>query len=315
MGFSNALAFKAQTPSALLPSNLPASIAVPTDEQRKDAKHREIARHYARQRRKGSRPSIVSLTIADLETVFADRYGSTFPDDDAGRGDLIVLLQYVSQLGDPRAMAASAARWCPWLSEAEYTAMLAGIGRKPLRWRADALAGEIGLNRATRTRLGITTIGAIDFCKAKRTKRRKKRNNADKLARRLKAGAAPHAASAERVKPWEALGISRRTYYRNRANGTFGTDSGTAARIYMGVPNQCHAVPAGASAQADLTRSDLGVAVSAALNQSPAFEIAETGRDSAFAGRLCLHWIKKGKNPFDNLSRKTLASQDMDRAA
>jgi len=105
----------------------------------------------------------------------------------------------------------------------------------------------------------------------------------------LKAGAVPHAASAERVKPWEALGISRRTYYRNRANGTVGTESGTAARIYMGVPNLCHAMPAGASAQADLTRSDCGAETSAALSQSPAIEIDQTKRDSASpVARACM---------------------------
>jgi hypothetical protein len=300
MQFSNDLGFKAQTPIAPLVSNLPAIIEFPTDEQRKAAQHREIARHYARPRRKRSRPGIAALTIGDLETFFGDKYGSAFPDDDAGRGDLIVLLQYMAQLGDPRAMTACAARWCPWLSEVEHTAMLAGIERAPMRWRADALASEIGLNRATRTRLGITTIGAVDFGKGKRTKRRKKLNNADKRARRAAAGAKPHAMSAERMKPWLDLGISKATWNRRRklAREAREADSGTAAFLFHEDESGSQA-DQGASAQADLSRSDLGVSVSAALNQS-----AETGRDSADAGRLCFRWIKKGQNPFDNLSRQ-----------
>jgi hypothetical protein len=313
--FSNYPRAFAQANSTLLLSNLPANIELSIDDRRKAAKLREIARHYARPRRKRSRPGIAALTIGDLEIFFGDKYRDTFPDDDAGRDDLIVLLQYMAQLGDPHAMSACAARWCPWLSEAEYTAMLAGIERAPMRWRADGLAAEIGLNRATRTRLGITTIGAIDFGKAKRTKLRKKLNNADKRKRRAAAGATDHAASAERTAPWIALGISRRTYYRKQANGTFGTDSGTAARIYMGVPNQCHAMPTGASAQADLTRSDLGVQAAAALSQSVVFDTIQTKRDSADAGRLCFRWRKKGKNPFESLPLATPESTEMDRAA
>jgi hypothetical protein len=308
MQFSNDVNFKAQT----IP---PAIVALSTDARRKAAKHREIARHYARPRRKRSRPGIVSLILGDLQIFFDDKYGATFPDDDAGRDDLVVLLHYVAQLGDARTTTACAAHRCPWIKAEEYTAMIAGIERAPLRWRADALASEIGLDNRTRTRLGITTIGAIDFGKAKRIKRRRKLNTADKRARRAAAGATSHAASAERLTPWIALGISRRTYYRKRANGTVGTESGTAARIYMGVPNQCHAISAGASAQADLARSDFGVAVSADLIQSPAFEIAETKRDSAGAGRLCLRWRKGSKNPFDHYRLQASESTKMDRAA
>jgi hypothetical protein len=147
---------KAQTPIAPLASNSPAIIAFPSDEQRKAAKRREMALSLARKRRMEKkrprpRPNIVVLTIIDLETFFGDRYGHTFPDDDAGREDLIVLLKFMAQLGDPFAMSACAARWCPWLSEAEYAAMLAGIEPKRLRWNADGLAAEIGLNRATRS--------------------------------------------------------------------------------------------------------------------------------------------------------------------
>jgi hypothetical protein len=306
---------KAQTKIAPLASNSPAIIAFPTDDQIKAAKHREIARHYARPRRKRSRPGIVSLILRDLHKFFDDKYGDTFPDDDAGRGDLVVLLQYMAQLGDPRAMTACADRWCPWLTNVEYTAMIAGIERAPMRWRADALASEIGLNRATRTRLGITTIGAVDFGKGKRTSRRKKRNTASKRARRAATGAKPHAASVERTKPWITLGISRRTYYRKQANGTVGTETGTAARIYMGKKNQCHTE--GASPQGE-SAAVAGLVLNPAITAAFLSELgaaAETGRDSADAGRLCFRWRKKGKNPFESIPPATLESTEMGRAA
>ena len=307
---------KAQVPPALLAVTPAAIVGLSTDDMRKAAQHREIARRYARPRRKGSRPSIVSLIIGDLEKFFADKYGAAFPDDDAGRDDLIVLLHYVMQLGDQRALRARAARWCPWLSGQEYAAMIAGIERKPLRWRADSLAREIGLNRATRTRLGVTTIGATDFGKAKRTKRRTKLNNADKLARRAAAGAKPHAESAEQKAPWLALGISRRTYYRRQANGTVGTDSGTAARIYMGAPKQCHTTQTGASpegesaAQACAPVPDAGTASTVYVDR-----VSQTKRDTAVADRLGLHWIRTGKNPFEYLPSEALESTDTGRAA
>jgi hypothetical protein len=303
---------KAQVPSAL-----PATIsALSADDQRKAAKHREIARHYDRPRRKGGGPSIVALRRRDLEAFFGDKYGRTFPDDDAGREDLVVLLHFVSKLGDPRATRDSAARWCPWLTDAEYTAMLDAIARNPRRWRADSLAREIGLDRATRTRLGITTIGATDFNKAKRTKRRTKRNTADKRVRRVAAGAKPHAMSAERLKPWIDLGISKATWNRRRklAREAREADSGTAASILHADELASPAVQ-GASAQADLTRSDYGAENSADLSQSPTIDfLDQTKRDAAFAGRWCFHWIKKDKNPVDLYRLQTLAAE-MGRAA
>jgi hypothetical protein len=309
--------------STPLVSNRPANIGLSIDEQIKAAKCREMALSLDRKRRMEkkratTRPNIGLLTLCDLENFLSDtydRHGPSMPEgDDAASEHFVVLLHYVAQLGDPSAMRAAKDRWCPWLSEAEYAAMIAAVERKRLRWDADGLAAEIGLDYATRTRLGITAIGATDFCQRKRTQRRNALNNADKRARRAAAGAAPHALSAERTKPWLDLGISRATYNRRLklAREKREPDSGTAASFSLALAKSGSPADQGAARSA-LTRSACGGHAAADLIQSPA--IAETGRDSADAGRLCLHWIKKGKNPFDNLSRKTLASQDMDRAA
>jgi hypothetical protein len=117
--------------------------ALSTDDQIKAAKHREIARHYARPRRKRGRPGIVSLILGDLQKFFDDKYGAAFPDDDAGRDDLVVLLHYVVQLGDPLALRACAGRCCPWLSDMEYTAMIAGIDASPCAGARIALANAL----------------------------------------------------------------------------------------------------------------------------------------------------------------------------
>jgi hypothetical protein len=229
-----------RVPTFLQETSCEKSYADETPEQQ--AQHREIARKYRRKPTRGRRrPAIVAFRIRDLETVFADRYrGGTMPDDDYIALDhLIVLLHHVARLGDPRAMRACAARWCPWMSDVEYAAVVAEIDAEPPRWTADRLARRIMLDDATRTRLAITTIGATDVNKAQRANRRRKQNITAKRLKRAKAGVTPRASSAARLKPWLALGISERTYYRRLANGSVGSNTGTAAFLSTLKPNYC----------------------------------------------------------------------------
>jgi hypothetical protein len=214
-----------------------------TPEQK--ALHHEIALTYRRAKRPRGRrrPAIVAFRIRDLQIVFIDRYvGGTMTDDDAGRDDLIVLLHHVARLGDPRALRDYAARWCPWLTHGEFAAMIAEIDAEPLRWRADSLARRIGLDDATRTRLGVTTIGSTDCNKVQRTKRAKRRDAAYQQRRRMKAGAKPRALSEARLKPWLALGISESTYRRRkRQAGSADSNSSGAALIGAGTTKHGHA--------------------------------------------------------------------------
>jgi hypothetical protein len=71
----------------------------------------------------------------------------------------------------------------------------------------------VRLTDATRTRLRVTTIGAIDCNKAARVKRRKERDAAAHRARWKIAARPPSAASS---KPWKIEGISRATWYRRQ---------------------------------------------------------------------------------------------------
>ena len=100
--------------------------------------------------------------------------------------------------------------------------------------------------------------------------------------------------SAERLKPWLDLGISKATWNRRRklAREAREADSGTAAFLFREDKSASLAVQ-GASPQGDLTRSAGGGHAAAALSQRPAIEIDQTKRDSAFAGRLGLHVIKR----------------------
>jgi hypothetical protein len=183
------------------------------------AKHREIAIRY----RQGKKPvSMATLRVGDINRVFVDKYGHVLPDDDAGRDDARIMCHHLAQIsGDQRARIKSwLIVWAPWMSAQQMADLTDTVIAKPLRWRADKLAACLGLKEADRTRLGITTIGAADMTKAEREAARKARKRQAKLKGRRAQGVKSRteylAGSAERMKPWEAEGISRRTWYRRQ---------------------------------------------------------------------------------------------------
>jgi hypothetical protein len=230
-----------------------------------EARLRENELDLARRRRmkkKRPRPSLGLLMLRDLRTFLHDVYdkhGPAMPEgDDGAREHFVVLMHFVARLGDHYALLAERDFWCPWMDDETFTDLVAEIDRKPRRWRADSLACEIGLNYATRTRLRITAIGANDFGKAKRDKRRTKRNNEAKRLRRAEAGAKPHALSASRLKPWLALGISRATYDRRRKMARE-ENSGTAAYLLRADESSSPSEQGASPPCGDLTRADSGI--------------------------------------------------------
>jgi hypothetical protein len=215
---------------------------------KKQALHHEIDLDAKRKRRKRGANAKNYVRPRELERVFRDRYGATLPHDDAGIDDLFVMANHLAHLDKPdQRIKVWVRRWAPWHGDDETDALIEAVIAKPLKWSADKLAQRLGLDYATRTRLAITTIGAIDCGKAKRAKLRAKRNNEAKRACRAEAGASPHSASAEQTKPWIGLGISRPTYFRRLREKrqadcrieTRETDSGTAyAKHIMLKPKQ-----------------------------------------------------------------------------
>ena len=93
---------------------------------------------------------------------------------------------------------------------------------------ADSLAKRLRLKYAERMLLKITTIGACDVDKVGRTRlrkeRKRRRDRARAAAKRAASGAVQRpqylALCLSRVRPWEAEGISRRTWERHRRKGT-----------------------------------------------------------------------------------------------
>jgi len=188
------------------------------------AKHQEIAIRYAwdaRVKKRRRRPGVLMrVRLRELERLFAHRWGNTLPDDDAGRDDLLVAAHHIAQAyGNPTEhIPAWVREWAPWLSDSACAALVAKVEANPLKWTADKLAWRVRLTDAERTALKITTIGAIDCGKVARQERRHQRNNEAKTARRREGGAVRRSeyegVSASRERPWEAVGMSRATWYR-----------------------------------------------------------------------------------------------------
>lgn len=109
----------------------------------------------------------------------------------------------------PALLADRGPKWVDGLAEA--------IQRRPRFRKADELARDLGVTLEERTTLGLRTIGAADRSKRQREADRKAKDRARKKAARAAAGATPRERSLAALKPWEAEGISRRTWERRRA--------------------------------------------------------------------------------------------------
>jgi hypothetical protein len=217
-------------------------VLAPPDPRTVNAKKREIARRYARKHDKRLELTVVArMRVSQLERLFASRYGQTLPDDDAGRDDLFVAAHHVCTKGGD--IIAWASLWAPWLGDTEARKLAARVSANPLRWKADTLAARLNVSYAERQRLKLTTIGAVDVPASGRELLRKQRNKQRKTDARRAKGAKPRAVyeaeSAESTRPWAALGISRRTFYRRKKppsgpENTGGTSAGTAYYSSMG---------------------------------------------------------------------------------
>jgi hypothetical protein len=194
--------------------------------------HREIARRYSwddRDKPDRRRPNAkLNTRMRELERLFDDRWGPTLPDDDSGRDDLFIAAHHLAQFGDPHQHIPAWARdRAPWASDAESTALIDRVIRKPRKWGAQRLGDVMRLTSEERERLEITTFRAFGFSDADMEAKRDASEAGRQRARRRAAGAVDRseyeAASAARNRPWEAFGIGRATYYRRLKAGTLET--------------------------------------------------------------------------------------------
>lgn len=189
------------------------------------ARKREIAKRYSDQaKRKGhKRPlTLAAVRISELTRLFDHRYGTVLlPDSDEGVMAAKLMVHHLGRLKDaPRRISSWLATCAPWLGLASRERLIRDTQERQLRWSADRLAWKLKVTAAERLELKLRTIGAMDTTKAERLAQSKQRRRERQQQRRRATGAKPRAeyeaASAASMKPWAALGMSRRAWYRAR---------------------------------------------------------------------------------------------------
>jgi len=115
--------------------------------------------------------------VTEIEMVLLDNYGSELPDDDAGFDDLRIVLFHMakSKKHNERTMRSWITERAPWTLDDADELIRNALENEAKPPRADRLARMLGVTDAVRTRLGLTTIGAVDVTKRQRTARRKRR--------------------------------------------------------------------------------------------------------------------------------------------
>lgn len=170
------------------------------------------------------REMIRRLRLGNLRKLLRDRCGYALPDDDAGREYLHELLLPIS-IGPHAAikMPNVIETWAPWVPLVAAQRLIDEINQTPIRQRmptAKQLGKRLRLTNRERERLRLWTIAAFNMTPARASAWRKAKDRARKRRLRQlrgsKSRAEYEASSVNRIKPWIAGGISRRTWYRRR---------------------------------------------------------------------------------------------------
>lgn len=180
-----------------------------------------------RAHRTGWKPSRELQRLREIEKVIKYRHGSTIPDPE-DTDDREMCLDYIKAAAlalSDQDMADWCKKWAPWVKGHELAAITSMASTRRRMMTADGAAGLIRLMWADRTRLDIRTIGACDVPKCERMKlakeRKRERDRNRQEARRRQDGRKDrksHAASTiAALKPWEAEGVSRRTWFYRKA--------------------------------------------------------------------------------------------------
>jgi len=155
----------------------------------------EIRRRYERNPKVGKRSrGMAAIRLAQLMRWLDDTYGAGVELEPCERSELLIRIfahHFMSLPDGARRLGAWYSRYCPWLGLRDQEYFISEATYCPLKWSADKLAWKLGLNDETRTRLKITTIGAIDCNrdqrkardKAKRAERERNRRAAKRASR------------------------------------------------------------------------------------------------------------------------------------
>lgn len=170
--------------------------------------------------------------LAEIEAIIGHRHGTELPVDPASLNFLLAT-HLAATATDLYSWAAHWAPWTrpePWIVEA----VLEWAGEPKTMQAADDCAELLSVTLRERSSLKLTTIGACDVGRDAREaiarEKKRIRDREREAAKRAAAGALPRdvyrANALMSLKPWEKLGVSRRTWYRlGRPDPSIGTSS------------------------------------------------------------------------------------------
>jgi hypothetical protein len=158
----------------------------PTPEQIA-GKRWEIKRRYEHHPRVGKRTrSMAAIRISELLRWLGDVVGAgtELESSEWSAGIARIFVHHFVVLADGNRRASDwLDTYCPWIERRSRETMITEANHCPLKWTADKLAWKIGLRDEQRSRLRITTIGAIDCNRDQRLARRKAKRKERDAAR------------------------------------------------------------------------------------------------------------------------------------
>lgn len=170
--------------------------------------------------------SLSLMRLREIEKIIRLRHGAVIPDpEDTDDVDLCIGYIRAAALSAPQQKLSDwCARFAPW-ALGRWDEISAKMQERPARRKrmlsADAAASLMWVTMRERAEFGLKTIGACDLTKAERksvaqaNKRERDRNRQERKRRELGMAdrKSQQALSLATTKPWEAEGISRRTWF------------------------------------------------------------------------------------------------------
>jgi hypothetical protein len=169
----------------------------------------------------GGGVNLAAIRLAQINRLLSHRKGSGLAEE--SQADLVEIVAglFVGLRGWPGNLRDWIKHRAPGFNPAELAALINDSETTTGGHWNGALVGRImRLTAVEAVRLKINTISPFDVSKAEIEASRKVRKRDLERKRRRAAGIKPQTESAAQKKPWEALGVSRRTYYRRNAVGT-----------------------------------------------------------------------------------------------